>query len=137
MLCMTITDSFEYDPTSPMTEDIRLTQAVCKDIASRQRYLGGPQSIADALSQLMARRGYARIQAATELSSVWEEVVGDTLASQSRPGNVRRGVLEVTVGNSAVVQELTFIKRTILKEFKRLVPEEKIRDLRFRVGRID
>ncbi len=120
-----------------MTEDIRLTEAVCRDIAGRQRHLGGPQRIADALSRLMARRGYARIQAASELDAAWSGAVGDPLAGQSRPGNLRRGVLDVTVGNSAVMQELTFIKRTILKELERMVPEQKIRDLRFRVGPID
>jgi predicted nucleic acid-binding Zn ribbon protein len=120
-----------------MTEDTRLTDAVCRDIAGRQRYLGGPARIADALSQLMARRGYARIQAASELDAAWGDAVGEQLATQSRPGNLRRGVLEVTVGNSAVLQELTFVKRTILKELQRTVPEQKIRDLRFRVGPID
>ncbi|MCH5375138.1 MAG: DUF721 domain-containing protein, partial [Planctomycetes bacterium] len=73
----------------------------------------------------------------SELGSVWNDAVGAELGGQTRLGNLRRGVLEVTVGNSAVMQELTFMKREILKDLKRLVPEQKIRDLRFRVGPVD
>ena len=52
----------------------------------------------------------------------------------SRPGNVRRSVLEVTVRNSAVLQELTFQKTQLLGELSRLLPDQNIRDLRFRIG---
>jgi hypothetical protein len=119
-----------------MDEDRRLTEAVCRDIAGRQRYLGGPQPLAEAVAQLMASRGYARVQSAAELDQVWNDAVGQTLAANSRPGNLRRGVLEVIVANSAVMQELEFIKRKILKELTTLTPK-KIRNLRFRVGPVD
>jgi hypothetical protein len=119
-----------------MDEDRRLTEAVCRDIAGRQRYLGGPQPLAEAVAQLMASRGYARVQSAAALDQVWNDAVGQTLAANSRPGNLRRGVLEVIVANSAVMQELEFIKRKILKELTTLTPK-KIRNLRFRVGPVD
>lgn len=120
-----------------MDEDRKLTEAVCRDIAGRQRYLGGPQRLADAVAQLMARRGYARVQATVELDDVWNSAAGKTLAAGSRPGNLRRGVLEVTVANSAVMQELEFMKRKILKELSQLAPDQKIRNLRFRIGPVD
>jgi hypothetical protein len=116
------------------SNDDRYTEAVCQDIASRQRYPRGPRSIADALSQLMAKRGYARVQAKKDLDQLWEQVAGEMLAQQSRVGNQRRGVLEIIVTNSAALQELTFAKRTLIRDLKRLAPEQKIRDLRFSVG---
>jgi predicted nucleic acid-binding Zn ribbon protein len=120
-----------------MTKDQRLTEVVCRDIAGRQKYLGGPQKIGDVLSQLMSRRGYARVQASSQLGEVWARAAGEPLAAASRPGNLRRGVLEVIVGNSAVIQELNFMKRTILKQLTQLAPEQKVRDLRFRIGSVD
>ena len=120
-----------------MDEDRKLTEVVCRDIAGRQRYLGGPQKLADALAQVMARRGYARVQASAELGDVWNSAAGEKLAACSRPGNLRRGVLEVTVANSAVMQELEFMKRKILKELSQLAPDQKIRNLRFRIGPVD
>jgi predicted nucleic acid-binding Zn ribbon protein len=119
-----------------MDEDEKLTEAVCRDIARRQRYLGGPQRMADAVAQLMARRGYARVQASAELDEFWNAAVGAALAAHSRPGALRRGVLEVTVANSAVMQELEFMKRRIVQELTRMAPNQKIRNLRFRIGTI-
>ena len=97
----------------------------------------GPQKIADVLAQLMARRGFARTHAAANCEAAWREAAGELAARFTRVGQVRRGKLEVTVANSTVVQELNFQKRAILQTLTRLLPENQIRDLRFRVGPID
>jgi predicted nucleic acid-binding Zn ribbon protein len=107
---------------------------VCDDITRRQRYRRGPKSIADVLSSLIARRGYAQIQTSCGCEQAWQAAVGDKMAAHSRVGNVRRGILEVTVSSSAVMQELMFQKRRLLQELTRTIPEQKIRDFRFRVG---
>jgi predicted nucleic acid-binding Zn ribbon protein len=96
-----------------------------------------PKPMRDVLSQLLAKRGYAQIQTAATCGNAWREAVGHKLAADTRPGNVRRGVLEVLVRNSAAVQELGFLKTKIVKMLSTLVPEQKIKDLRFRVGAID
>lgn len=118
------------------TEDREL-EAVCNDIRSRQRFLGGPKHVADLLSGLMARRGYAQVKSAANCDSAWQKAAGPELAKDSRAGDVRRGVLEVIVRNSVLIQELTFQKRQLIKRLGRLAPERKIRDIRFRVGSID
>ncbi len=81
-----------------------------EDVARRQYYQKNPQRIADTLSTLMARRGYAQLEAAGERDEVWKDAVGEQMAPHSRIGHIRRGVVEVTVCNSAVLQELTFRK---------------------------
>ena len=115
----------------------REIDAVCSDIASRQRYRRGAKKISTVINHLMTRRGYARVQTASQWQTAWCEAAGKELAKDSRAGNVRRGVLEVFVRNSAVVQELTFGKRRLIKELTRLNPGQKIRDIRFRIGPID
>ena len=110
--------------------------AICKDIAGRQRYMRAPQKIADVMSGLLARRGYAQVKSNAECGDAWQQAVGGGLGDRSRAGQVRRGVLEVTVVNSAVLQELTFRKKQLLQRLQELVPNRKIRDLRFRVGAI-
>lgn len=112
-------------------------EAVCQDIARRQRYLRGPQKIADVVSSLLARRGYAQVKSAVESDAAWQQAAGESLGQHSRAGHVKRGVLEVTVRNSAALQELTFRKKQLLKRLAELAPQRKIRDLRFRVGPID
>jgi predicted nucleic acid-binding Zn ribbon protein len=96
-----------------------------------------PKAIGNILSELLARRGYARVQAGGQCAEAWKEAAGASLASASRAGQVRRGVLEVLVQNSTLVQELSFEKIRLLSKLAELVPDENIRDLKFRVGPID
>jgi predicted nucleic acid-binding Zn ribbon protein len=97
----------------------------------------GPRPIAEALNHLLARRGYARIQAALQFDQAWRSAAGEQLALHTRPGNVKRGVLEITVRNSSVLQELTFQKKQLLAQLQTLSVDPPIRDLRFRIGAID
>lgn len=96
-----------------------------------------PKPMRDVLSQLLAKKGYAQVQTAASCDAAWRQAVGETLAADTRPGNVRQGVLEVLVRNSVSLQELGFLKIKIVKTLTKLLPEQRIRDLRFRVGTID
>jgi predicted nucleic acid-binding Zn ribbon protein len=94
----------------------------------------GPQRINDVFSELLARRGYARELTAASFAQAWAEAVGPQWAAISRAGQVKRGVLEVFVENSTLLQELTFQKQTLLASLAGRLPEQGIRDLRFRLG---
>ena len=108
-----------------------------KDVARRQYYAKAPQPIAEALSGLLAKTGYAQLEAATQRDEAWASACGSQMATHSRIGNIRRGVVEVLVRNSAALQELTFQKKQLLKSIVAAMPDQKIRDLRFRIGAID
>jgi len=92
-----------------------------------------PKKMQRVLAQVMLRRGYGREQSSEQLDAAWKCAAG-ALAPQSRPGQIRRGVLEVLVSNSAVMQELAFQKRALIKTLSAHLPEQQLRDLRFRVG---
>ncbi len=102
----------------------------------QQRKRTAPKRMGDVLNGLLARRGYAREQAAAADEQAWREAVGEPLAGQSRSGELRRGVLEIIVRNSAVLQELAFQKKCLLEKLVRANPDRKITDLRFRVGQV-
>lgn len=93
-----------------------------------------PRHIGDVLAQLMARRGYARVQAAGAFAEAWRTAAGEKWATRTRALAVKRGVLEVLVGSSTLAQELGFQKKALVRELAQLVPDEKIRDLKFKVG---
>jgi predicted nucleic acid-binding Zn ribbon protein len=97
----------------------------------------GPKAIGDVLSELMARRGYARVQSAATYEAAWREAAGPLAAKYTRVGLLRRGTLEVVVANSTLVQELGFQKTELLKTLSGLLPHEGIEGLRFRVGSVD
>ena len=112
-------------------------EALSHELRQRRWRERAPKKMADVLSELMARRGYAQAETTNERADAWRSAAGEALAAESRPGSVRRGVLEITVRNSSVLQELTFQKKTLLRKMGELVPTHQIRDLRFRVGAID
>jgi predicted nucleic acid-binding Zn ribbon protein len=97
---------------------------------------GGPQTIGNVLSELMSRRGYARVQSAAAYDAAWREAAGPLIAKYTRVGALRRGTLEVVVANSTLVQELGFQKQSLLRSLAELLPDEGIENLRFRVGNI-
>jgi predicted nucleic acid-binding Zn ribbon protein len=86
---------------------------------------------------LMARRGFARVQTARAYEAAWREAAGELAARYTRVGPMRRGTLEVIALNSTLVQELTFQKPTLLRDLAHLLPDERLQDLRFRVGPLD
>lgn len=112
-------------------------RALQNQVNRRQYHLRPPPKIADVLSNLLARKGYAQVQAASTCERAWHEAAGAKLAAHSRAGNIKRGVLEVTVRNSAAMQELTFQKKQLLAKMTVSLPDQKIKDLKFRVGPID
>jgi predicted nucleic acid-binding Zn ribbon protein len=97
----------------------------------------GPQTIGNVLSELMARRGYARVQSAATYDVAWREAAGPLAAKYTRPGLLRRGTLEVVVANSTLLQEMGFQKQALLKALAGLLPDEGINNLRFRVGNVE
>ncbi len=96
----------------------------------------GPQPIGDILSELMARKGFARARGEDAYKEAWQEAVGQPVGQYTRTGKLRRGLLEIFVANSMLIQELTFQKASLLKSLKEKLPDEKIRDLRFKVGSV-
>ncbi|HZZ74001.1 MAG TPA: DUF721 domain-containing protein [Pirellulales bacterium] len=98
---------------------------------------GRPQPISEILSQLLAKRGYARERTCAALTSAWQAAAGEQISTQSRVGEIKRGTLEVFVANSLLLQELTFQKQPILNKLAELVPDQKIKNLRFKVAALD
>ncbi len=93
-----------------------------------------PARLGDILGELFARRGYARVQTAHLHALAWTEAAGQELARHSRAGAIKRGTLEVLIANSTLLQELTFRKHEILQKLEQLLPDQRIKNLRCRVG---
>lgn len=95
----------------------------------------GPQKLSNVLADLMAQRGYAQLAASEECNAAWMTVVG-SLDKFTKATDVKRGILQVLVSNSVVMQELTFRKPELLAAMTDALPNHNIKDLRFRVGSI-
>jgi predicted nucleic acid-binding Zn ribbon protein len=120
-----------------MTQNDEDERNLHADYRNKHIHIPAPKPVRNALSQLLAKKGYAQIQTANACTTAWREAVGEKIAASTRPGNVRRGILEVLVRNNAVLQDLAFLKTKAVRALTRLIPEQQIKDIRFRVGTID
>ncbi len=98
---------------------------------------GSPVPISKVVWELLSRSGLGSPGRTERLQEDWAQVVGDQLARHSRVVRVSRGVLEVVVSSSALLQELSFRRAEILALLQKRWPQTGLRDVRFRLGSID
>jgi hypothetical protein len=98
----------------------------------------GPRALSEILGELFTVRGYGRFWARQELEEAWDAAVGEPQCRQTQLGEVRRGVLNVTVSHSALLEELAaFRKPALLAALRSGAPGTTIHDIRFRVGAVE
>ena len=95
-----------------------------------------PKAVKNVVSELIAKRGYAASGASERVETAWAEAAGDVYSRFSKPGGLRRGVLEVFVANSTMMQEIQFHRSRLLADVQRALPDAKITALKLRVGRV-
>ena len=100
------------------------------------RKKGGPVPIGNIVADILARKGLGRQEATLELDKIWNKIIEKPLAEITRCGQIRRQQLEVVVENSTAMQELTFRKQELIDLLNREIPQQKLKDIRFRVGTI-
>jgi hypothetical protein len=71
-----------------------------------------------------------------KIFAVWEDSVGQTVASHSQPEKIQSGYLTVIVSDSAWMQELQFLKSEIKKKLNQKLGRGTVRDIRFQLGTI-
>jgi predicted nucleic acid-binding Zn ribbon protein len=97
----------------------------------------GPRPLSDILGELFTVRGYGRLRARQELEDAWNAAVGEPVCRQTRLGEVRRGVLNVTVAHPTLLEELAaFRKPALLAALRASAPATTVHDIRFRIGSV-
>lgn len=120
--------------TAQQSQDV---ETLGQEIELRRIGFRVPRHVREVMSRHLSQRGYAQIQAVAELQRFWRSVVGPQWAQDSRPGTLRRGVLEVLVRNSTILQELSFRKRELLQQLAENEQGVEIKNLKFRIGEIE
>jgi hypothetical protein len=70
------------------------------------------------------------------LWGAWNEIVGESVADHSQPRSVRNRILFIDVTHSTWMQQLQFLKPTLLEKVNNFLGEPLIQDIRFRLGKI-
>ncbi len=61
----------------------------------------------------------------------WPEIAGESLAKDTYPIRVEKGVLWIGVKNAPLANQLLYLKTAIIERIRETVPGARIRDLRF------
>lgn len=88
------------------------------------------------LSGLSKRLGLDSKLLELRLQRQWRDVVGEPLASQTWPSHIRFKKLYVVVRHSVWLQQLTFLKPSLLAQVRRAAGEEAVKEIVLRVGEI-
>ncbi len=64
--------------------------------------------------------------------ALWGQVVDERVSRNSEAVKIRNKVLYVNTATSTWAQELTFLKREIIKRFNQKAGEEAVRDIKFK-----
>jgi len=66
----------------------------------------------------------------------WKEIVGESVALQTQPRSIRNRILFIDVSHPTWMQQLQFLKPTLLEKINAFLREPYIQDIRFRLGKI-
>lgn len=95
----------------------------------------GPESIKEILARVFTLRGWGRRSARLHLERAWADAVESNHREQTRVMCLKRGIMEVEVNDSVLMQELSsFHRRRLLEKLKKSLPNEHVKDLKFRAG---
>lgn len=99
----------------------------------------GPETLGELLARLFVAKGWGEKRKRVLLEEAWskaaESVLGPAGKIATKPGSVRKAVLEVHVRDSVLMHEIgQFHKRPLLAKLRELLPSEKIGELRVRLS---
>ncbi len=102
----------------------------------RRPALNAPVTIGEIIEKVMKRKKLPFSREDRALKNIWGQVVGETVALQTSPERLERGVLYVRVASSAWLQQLNFLKEEIISRFNEVSGLAPIGEIRFRLGNI-
>jgi len=90
--------------------------------------------VTEKISAILERldQGYSLALKNCRMVSLWEQIVDERVQKNTEPIKIRNRTLYVSASSSTWAQELTFLKKEIMKKFNEKAGEEIIRDIRFK-----
>jgi len=103
----------------------------------RRTSLKKPEPLGLVLQKAFKRRNVPINLEEKRILSSWDKAVGPQIAAQTQPNHIKGRTLFVRVSTSVWMQQLSFLKPDIIKQFNHLAQKEAIRNIFFSLGRID
>ena len=91
-----------------------------------------PKSIKTILSDYFKGTNFKKINAATNISTAWKNIVGKNIAKNTEIQNFKNGKVTVKTASPIWRNELIFQKEDLLSRLKKEEPELNIKEIEFR-----
>lgn len=98
--------------------------------ANRSQRGGPPVALGVALRGMLQRRGLFREIEDRKAMEAWGEVAGPTLAGDSWPLRIEKGVLWIAVNNAPLANHLCYLRPMLLRRIRERFPTLRIREIR-------
>jgi len=95
-----------------------------------------PRLLRSVLEETLKSLGVRTTMKGYSLWGAWREIVGDSVASNTQPSVIRNRILFIEVSHPTWIQQLQFLKPTLLEKINGFLKEDFIHDIRFRLGKI-
>jgi hypothetical protein len=95
-----------------------------------------PQSIRSILDQTLKALEIDVPLKTYSIMGAWNKIVGESVSAHSQPRSIRNRILFIDVSHSTWMQQLQFLKPTLLEKVNGFLGEPLIQDIRFKLGKI-
>lgn len=72
----------------------------------------------------------------TTIFTIWNNVVGEAVANNSKPAGFKGKILIVYVSSSVWLQELQYYKKDMITKINDALGKELVEDIKFRIGAV-
>lgn len=96
-----------------------------------------PKGLRDLLPEMRIPASVKEHLRSHRIWAQWSEIVGSELARVTCPVEIRSRVLTIQVAHQAWAQQLHFLKPSLMAKIRAVCEESKIKDLQFRVGKVE
>jgi len=95
-----------------------------------------PQSIRSILEKTLKNLEIDVPLKTYSILGAWNEIVGESVGGQAQPRSIRNRILFIDVSHPTWMQQLQFLKPTLLEKVNTFLGEPLIQDIRFKLGKV-
>lgn len=106
------------------------------DMTDRKRKATPPSAVTDILASVFQGKPLGRRLKEARIWQVWDHAVGKQISAHARPAKFRDGILTVAVTSAPWMQQLTFLKGTILEKLNNALGEPLVTEIYLKAGRL-
>jgi len=117
-------------------ESSKLKSEICNLKSEIYSFMKKPQPLHSILEKTLQTLEIEVPLKAYSILGAWNEIVGESVAVQSQPRTIRNRILFLDVSHPTWMQQLQFLKPTLLEKINTFLGKPLIQDIRFKLGKI-